>query len=112
VIEDGGHVLAGAHTSGVMVLPEDLQQITVTGFVWIIFHLHSLGVVTQTPIRRTLLRASRETYAGAKYPGGAAELCLREPKSGHSKRGFLSFHLVACYETLSCVNNLLQCTHC
>ena len=52
------------------------RWLPVTGFVWIIFHLHSLGVVTQTPIRRTLLRASRETYAGAKYPGGAAELCL------------------------------------
>ena len=48
----------------------------VTGFVRVKLHLHSLRVVAQAPIRRTLLRAARETYAGADDPGGAAELGL------------------------------------
>ena len=76
VVEDGGHVLAGAGRGRVVVVPEDVQQRGVAGHLLVPLQLHGLRVVPEAPLGRALLGAAREPNTGPHNSRGTPKLCL------------------------------------
>ena len=76
VVEDGGHVLAGADRGRVVVVPEDVEQVLVAGHLRVPLELHGLGVVPKASVGGALLGAAREPNTGPHDPRGTAKLCL------------------------------------
>lgn len=97
-----------------MILPEHFEQCTVVCLLWVVDYLNSLCVVppegkmqtktvdqylhqhsesgdvrmhlhSQAVVAGPFLLSSREPYSSLKYPRGAAELRLGEPKSAQSE---------------------------
>lgn len=77
VVEDGGHVLAGADRGRVVVVPEDVEQLVVAGDLGVPLELHGLGVVAEAPVGGALLGAAREPNTGPHDPRGTSKLCLK-----------------------------------
>ena len=56
--------LAGAISSGIMVVPEHLQEGRVVGCLWIIVHIHCLCVVS--PVEKQITTLYRTFYMKGK----------------------------------------------
>ena len=76
MIEDGGHVLAGARRGRVVVVPEDVQQVLVAGHGWGPLKLHRLRVISEAPVGGALLSAPSEPNTGPHNSRGTSKLCL------------------------------------
>ena len=75
-----------------MVVPEELEELSIVCHTGIVIQIHSLGVISKTVVRWIDFGATSVADPSPDDTFSTSELGLGEPKSAHAKGGLFGGH--------------------
>ena len=75
-----------------MVIPEELEELSIVSHTGIVIHIHSLGVISKTVVGWIDFGSSSIADPSPDDTLGTSKLGLGKPKSAHAKCGLFGGH--------------------